>query len=438
MYQKENFIEKANKKFNNKFNYSKVEYKGCTYPVIIICPIHGEFEVTPSAHLRSKYGGCKECKNSVSRTYTTEEFIKKAKLVHKDEYNYSKVKYINAREKVCIICPEHGEFWQTAYQHLQGQGCPECSKKRISKLKSFTTEEWINKAKEVYGDKYTYNHTIYNGSSNNIIITCPIHGDVEVNAGHFLRSECGCKKCKGRGKTTEDFVREAKEIHGDKYNYNKVIYKHSKEKVIITCPIHGDFEQIPNSHLRGKGCPKCGINKVKEKKSRTTEQFIIESKKVHGDKYDYSKVNYTNKENKVTIICPIHGEFEQKAGDHLRGCGCEKCKESKGERLINSYLKTINLKYSRQYPLELENRKIFIDFRVEYNNKIYFIEYNGIQHYQAVEFFGGERALELQQHRDTLLFSYCIKNNIELIEIPYSYTEQMVINKLKTLFNDGK
>ena len=122
--------------------------------------------------------------------------------------------------------------------------------------------------------------------------------------------------------TTEEFIKRAEEIHGKgKYDYSRVEYKNNYTKITIICPIHGEFEQRPNSHLSGYGCPNCS----NERKRSNTEEFIRKAREVHGDKYDYSKVVYKGALIKVTIICPIHREFEQRPNDHLRGKGCAKC-----------------------------------------------------------------------------------------------------------------
>lgn len=120
--------------------------------------------------------------------------------------------------------------------------------------------------------------------------------------------------------TTEGFIERAKAIHGDKYDYSKTVYKNAHADVIITCPIHGDFEQSPSNHLAGKGCKFCSGNV-----SNTTASFIEKAKKVHGDKYDYSKTVFTRNKDKVIITCPIHGDFEQEANSHLQGAGCKQC-----------------------------------------------------------------------------------------------------------------
>ena len=125
--------------------------------------------------------------------------------------------------------------------------------------------------------------------------------------------------------TTEQFIAKAKLKHGNKYDYSKTIYNHSTEKVKIICPIHGEFEQQASVHLFGCGCPKCGNKTIGDKKRIKVNTFFTKANKVHNNKYDYSKVKYKNINEKVTIICPIHGEFEQTPYHHLEGQGCPKC-----------------------------------------------------------------------------------------------------------------
>ena len=126
-------------------------------------------------------------------------------------------------------------------------------------------------------------------------------------------------------KTTEEFIEEARKIHGSKYDYSKVNYVNNHTKVEIICPEHGSFFQIPSNHLQGQNCPKCKKKNICKKLSKTTEQFIEEARKIHGDKYDYSKVNYINNSTKIEIICPKHGSFFQIPFSHLRGNDCTMC-----------------------------------------------------------------------------------------------------------------
>ena len=253
---------------------------------------------------------------------TTEDFIRRAKEVHGDKYDYSKVDYIDNRTKVCIICPEHGEFWQQPRNHLLGQACPKCAyKTRWESRGRITTENFIKKARKVHGDKYDYSLVEYKGANVKVEIICKKCGKHFKQTPHNHLHSQGCLACSGRKQlTTEEFIRRAKEVHGDKYDYSKVEYVNKNTKVKIICPIHGEFEQIPDNHLHGHGCHKC-VNC----KQLTTEEFIHRAKEVHGDKYDYSKVEYINSHTKVKIICPIHGEFEQEPNSHLEGKGCPNC-----------------------------------------------------------------------------------------------------------------
>lgn len=125
--------------------------------------------------------------------------------------------------------------------------------------------------------------------------------------------------------TTEEFIEKAKKIHGDKYNYSLADYKRADKKINIVCPEHGVFEQIPSSHLRKCGCYKCGINSIKKSRETSTSEFIKKANKVHNNKFLYNKVKYKTSTNKVTITCPTHGDFKQEANAHLQGNSCPKC-----------------------------------------------------------------------------------------------------------------
>lgn len=129
--------------------------------------------------------------------------------------------------------------------------------------------------------------------------------------------------------TTEKFIEKARLVHGNKYDYSKSVYVTSHCKLVIVCPVHGEFEQIPNSHLNGRGCDQCGVQTRAKLKAMSTSSFIDKAKSVHGDKYDYSSSTYTTSKEKIAIICPIHGEFRQTPNAHLNGQNCPKCGKSK-------------------------------------------------------------------------------------------------------------
>lgn len=185
---------------------------------------------------------------------TTENFIKKSKLTHGDKYDYSNSKYINAKTTVKIICPIHGEFEQIPRNHIRGQNCQKCSGVYMDK------NYFIEKSKSLHGDKYDYSLVNYTTQLTKIQIICPIHGMFEQKPKDHLLGK-GCIKCSGKNKTTDDLIKEFSEINNHQYNYSKVIYKDAKTKVEIICDKHGAFEQTPNAHLRGQGCPICRESK---------------------------------------------------------------------------------------------------------------------------------------------------------------------------------
>ncbi len=125
--------------------------------------------------------------------------------------------------------------------------------------------------------------------------------------------------------TTEEFISRARRVHGNKYDYALVEYSGTFTPVKIICREHGEFEQKPTKHLSGHGCKTCGTLAGANARRSNTEQFIAKAKRVHGDKYDYSLVSYERHALPVKIVCPAHGEFEQKPHHHLSGNGCRKC-----------------------------------------------------------------------------------------------------------------
>lgn len=312
----ENFIKKAKDVHGDKYDYSKVEYKNNYTKVCIICSTHGEFYQKPNSHLNGR--GCPKCGNAIKLTKV--EFVKRAKEVHGDTYSYSKVEYESTKDKVCIICPKHGEFFQIPKEHLRGSGCPKCANFNRGLTCRLSLEEYIKRAKEVHGDKYDYSKVKYKISHTKVCIICPDHGEFYQSMINHSRG-MGCPKCGGSAAlTVVEFIKRAKKVHGDKYDYSKVEYKNSKEKICIICPTHGEFFQVPSSHIQGDGCSKCsGLKKL------TVDEFVEKARRVHGQLYDYSKVDYKNSKTHVEIFCKIHGYFSQAPGNHLLGSGCPIC-----------------------------------------------------------------------------------------------------------------
>ena len=395
--------EEVIKQFRNKhgdlYDYSKVRYVNGRTKVTIICSIHGEFEQSPADH---KASGCLRCGGRFKMT--TSEIVEQFKVIHGNEYDYSKVNYVNNSAKVTIICSKHGEFKQSPNKHKFGQGCPKCIGKGLS------TGEVIAEFIKVHGNRYGYHKVVYTGTTNKVIINCRVHGDFQQTP-HKHRQGDGCPGC---GTTSANMNQPARlyvlvsdcgsmmkigitseaRVHGDRFTENQKnvdfdIYKLedflfmsgyecyaaeqellsksekiqieqkdgsiSKEWVVFDggiielarnihkhrglieesnhrpeeylCDTHGVYLETPYNIMLGKGCSECEKEyKALNDPRRLTHQQVIEAFwETHGDRYDYSEVDYKGALEKVKIICRKHGSFMQKPGAHKEGSNCPKC-----------------------------------------------------------------------------------------------------------------
>jgi len=407
------FIEKSNIVHNYKYDYSLVDYKNNRTDVKIICPEHGEFKQKPDKHINEKHG-CQICGGTLK--LTTKKFIKKSEDIHGNKYDYSLVDYKGSHNEVKIICPIHGKFEQLPYVHLEGCGCQLCG---------ITKNDFIKNSKKIHNYKYDYSLTNYTNSYTKVKIICPIHGEFEQFPQAHL--DFGCTLCNKQ----ENFIQKSKIKHNNKYDYSLVDYVSKYNEVKIICPVHGEFEQEPVYHIRGNGCKKC----ADDKKKSNTEFFIKKAKKLHENKYDYSLVDYIGVFNKVKIICSKHGIFQLTPNDHIN-CnkrGCPYCKESKGENIIFKYLIKNNIFFRRQEKFEkcINKLKLSFDFYLP-THKIC-IEYDGIQHYESIDYFGGDKKLKNTKINDNIKTNFCSNNNIKLIRIKY---DEDISEKLNNELSD--
>jgi very-short-patch-repair endonuclease len=194
---------------------------------------------------------------------------------------------------------------------------------KINKLE----EKFLLKSYDVFGDRFDYASIKYVNSKTKIRLRCKKHDHwFEQVPSEHLRGKVGCGHCTGKELlTTENFINQSNDIHGDIYDYSESNYINSTTKINIICPEHGKFSQLPNHHLKGQGCYECGVIKRSGSKVLTSEEFINKSKLIHGNKYDYSKSNYVDSTTKINIICSEHGEFMQQPSNHIRGKGCTEC-----------------------------------------------------------------------------------------------------------------
>lgn len=359
-------------------------------------------------------------------------FIDEANLIHNNKYDYTLSKYISTHIKIKIICPVHGTFMQTPNSHLRGRGCSKC----IGNIAS-NNDEFIIKAKLKHNNKYDYSLIDYVNNKIKIIIGCNKHGNFKQTPNNHL-SGYGCPVCGGKLRlNNKDFIDRCEIIHNNKYDYTQINYVNNNTKINIICPIHGIFKQIVNSHLNGSGCPKCfGLYK-------STNEFIGNSRIVHGNIYDYSSCEYYKRKKNVSIICKIHGLFIQTPHSHLNGAGCPKCNRSKGELSIEKILIENKLDYVTQKKyndcIGIKN-KLSFDFHITKYDIL--IEYDGKQHFEMVKFNG---CTEFQAKKcylatilnDEIKNNYSKKNNIKLIRIPYyeKNVELFLINEINKHLN---
>jgi hypothetical protein len=310
---------------------------------------------------------------------TTEEFIAKAKLIHGDQYDYSLVIYNNRHIKVKIICPIHGIFEQTPGNHLYGKECLKCS-----------YEKHKNKR------------------------------------GLLIKNSNKRKK-----RMSEKFYECATNIHKNRYDYSKVNYIDLLTEVIIICPLHGEFRQLPSKHIyRKNGCPKCRNQKNSERLRVNSGDALKKCIEIHKNKYTYVDFNIKSVRDKIKIICPLHGEFIQTAWHHMKGHCCPNCKTSHGENKIKKFLEDRKINYIPQKTFDDcvgKRNKLPFDFYLPDYNLV--IEYQGRQHYEVIEYRGGITALEKIQVTDKLKKDYCSLKGIKLLEITYKDDVEKVLNQ---------
>ena len=276
-------------------------------------------------------------KNFKYKYKTTEDFKKAATDKHGNKYDYSLVNYVNAKTKVKIICPIHGEFEQIPRQHVYGGNCQKCSGVYMD------TEYFIKKSEIIHNKKYNYSLVNYINNLTTVDIICPIHGDFKQRPkDHLLGKEC--QKCSNVYMDTEYFIEKANKVHGNYYQYDKTIFKKSTNKVTITCKLHGDFEQNPNSHLNKSGCPIC-----KESKGEKSIRTFLTNKNIKFIKQHTFKDCKNIKPLPFDFYLPDHNTCVEYNGEqHYKSFkffgGYEKLvKTQKNDNLKLEYCKTNNI-----------------------------------------------------------------------------------------------
>lgn len=355
--------------------------------------------------------------------------------------NFSFFKFVNTRTKAIYYCNiHHRKFEMLPTNFWNGHGCPDCAKlRRIEAFpKTFkmkirkSNEQVISEFQKIHGiDKYDYSKVNYTKNNVKVEIICK-----KQNHGVFLQTPNkhllgrGCPICANATRndnnkmTLDDFIKISNEIHNNFYDYSESIYKGALSYIDIICPEHGKFKQKVSDHIRGHGCKYCAQTSNRLKLFKTTSDIIDRAHEIHGDFYDYSKVDYKGINEPITIICPIHKEFSQIAHAHLRGAGCPKCNKSKGEKFVSKILDKLNIKYKEQYKFQDCKFKQPLPFDFYLLDYSICIEYQGEQHYVVMEHWGGLKSFEYLVNNDKIKKEFCQKRKIRLIEIPYTFGKE--------------
>lgn len=418
---KDNFLEKVS--HNIDYEYFITDNVTSHDLIKIKCNKHNTiFEQKVYVHL-SGSTGCKYCilnKIKSKNKLGVEEFIKRSNKIHKNYYDYSKVVFVDTKTKVNVVCPKHGDFYPTPSNHMNGSKCPKCASIIKNNNQKIKFDEFVKRASKLFDNKYTYIDDNFDYKKT-MKCECKKHGIFNLNPERHITRLSECPKCiEERNKISlDEFIIKSNIIHNNKYDYSMVNFKTLRDKIEIICPKHGRFIQYATHHIHNKkGCKHC----EKENSINTyLLNFIKDCNIIHNNKYDYSKVNLVKLKNKIEIICPIHGSFFKRPNEHLnKKSGCQLCKSSKGEKKVRSFLIKNRIKFDEQKRFKecINIRKLPFDFYLPKLNIC--IEYDGEQHFNSVDKWGGDDRFNNIKTNDSIKNDFCIRNNIKLIRIPYT------------------
>lgn len=345
-------------------------------------------------------------------------YLEKLEEIHGERFTFLDTENLHWGKIIKTECRKHnyvfnykvGYFLKKRFgSYVKFVGCEKCDKEK----RRLTKAIFLMRAEKIYNDYYKLDKVNFNLGTDNIIITCPLHGDFISTPTRFLAGR-GCKKCaiiKSK-KTNESFINNSNKIHNNFYKYDLTNYIMNRIKVKIICPKHGVFEQRPDAHLRGQGCNMCRTEKSRNKFT----DFIEKANKIHNNRYLYDENTYSIGNKKTKIICKIHGDFYQTPEHHInREQGCPLCKISKGEDIIYRFLIKNKIEYKREY--KINNYNFRYDFYLPKLNIL--IEYDGRQHFDPIKNFGGLEGLKITQKRDHIKNKLAKKYGYTLIRLNY-------------------
>lgn len=389
-------------------------YKNAKTKILCKCKIDGhEWSSQPNNLLSGQ--GCPKCAGKIKRTQ--EEFINEIKKINP----LIKIKgtYINTKSNIECYCHIHDYTWfPTANALLNGQGCKFCGYDKLKELKQYSHEEFVNIIKERNPNILILSK--YDGNKKKLNIKCNVCDYSWNTSGNSLLQGKGCPRCGGSlKKTHKEFELELKNVKPHIIPVDK--YIDSITKIKFRCVKHNcEWEDTPSHVLRDRGCPECAKESYRTLRMKTHTEFVKELNSINSNIKVLGKYNGVS--NKILCQC-IKDNYKWNAypNNLLKGIGCPICSNSHGENKISNYLTESNILFFTQYKFDdlfgLKGGLLSYDFFLPNYNIL--IEYNGEQHYNSVDYFGGEEQFKIQQEHDNRKRKYAEAHNINLIEIPY-------------------
>lgn len=355
-----------------------------------------------------------------ARRFTIDDFIEQSKKKFGNKFCFKDSVYLGSKKPITIKCKKHGVFdTQPCYFLRSDTGCPGCSYR-------LTQADFILKSIIKHGKQYNYDKVIFVNTTSKVEIVCKKHGSFKQEPYmHYHRGQ-GCPKCfqERNGLTNEEYIYRAKKVHGDRYDYSMVKYKHNTKPIVIICRTHGEFKQLARSHVEGHGCNNCFLESNRSSKA----EFIKNAQRVHGQRYDYSEVVYRTCKNKVSIRCAIHGLFKITPNMHISATGgCQRCKESKGESRLRQFLEKHGIPFQQEYRIMPYRYRY--DFYIPSLNLL--VEFHGQQHYKPIEFFGGNQAFKKIARSDKIKRELAKRNDYQMTTMSY---RSQLSNNLERIF----
>ena len=334
--------------------------------------------------------------------------------------------YIDAKTKILHRCKIDGYEWSPSPSSvISGRGCPECRNRILSEKMSLSHDEYVNRVKNINPNIEVISQ--YTNSENRVKFHCMVDDYVWSALPYSILRGSGCPRCSSRERyTAVDFIKKANKLNKKIKVIGEYINKDTKIK--CTCQNEHEFEMLPGNILKGQGCSICsGIA------TRTQEEYIREVSEINKDIEVLE--TYINASTPIAHMCKKCYTIWRPRPNHvLEGHGCPVCNSSIGERIVKNYLDSNCINYIQQYKFQdcKDIHRLPFDFYLSDYNIL--VEYDGIQHFQPVEMFGGVEEFEITKKHDNIKNNYCILNNIPLLRILYDEDVKLKLDEFLASF----